>query len=52
MNKKIMQLCMYGCNVVIIVYRVCQLCTSYCEMINFAMFNFREIYIYIQKVLL
>ena len=52
MNKKIMQLCMHGCNVVIIAYRVCQLCASYSAMINFAMFNFREIYIYIQKVLL
>ena len=41
-----------GCNVVIIAYRVCQLCASYSAMINFAMFNFREIYIYIQKVLL
>ena len=37
---------------VIIAYRVCQLCASNSEMINFAMFNFREIYIYIQKVLL
>ena len=36
---------------VIIAYRVCQLCASYSAMINFAMFNFREIYIYIQKVL-
>ena len=43
---------MDGCNVVIIAYRVCQLCASYSAMINFAMFNFREIYIYIQKVLL
>ena len=30
---------------VIIVYRVYQLCASYRAMINFAMFNFREIYI-------
>ena len=51
MTKKIMQLCMHGCNVVIIAYRVWQLCTSYSAMINFAMFNFREIYIDIQKVL-
>ena len=43
---------MDGCNVVIIAYIVCQLCASYSAMINFAMFNFREIYIYIQKVLL
>ena len=43
---------MDGCNVVIIAYRVCQLCASNSAMINFAMFNFREIYIYIQKVLL
>ena len=47
MNKKIMQLCMHGCNEVIIAYRVCQLCASYSVMINFDMFNFREIYIYI-----
>ena len=43
---------MDGCYVVIIAYRVCQLCASYSAMINFAMFIFREIYIYIQKVLL
>ena len=49
MNKKVMQLCMHGCNVVIIAYRVCQLCASYSAMINSAMFNFREIYIYISK---
>ena len=34
---------------VIIVYRVYQLCASYRAMINFAMFNFREIYIYTSK---
>ena len=52
-NKyKIMKLCMHGCNVVIIAYRVCQLWASYSAMINFAMFNFREIYIYFKKVLL
>ena len=43
---------MDGYNVVIIAYRVCQLFASNSAMINFAMFNFREIYIYIQKVLL
>ena len=32
-----------GCNVLIIAYRVCQLCASYSTRINFAMFNFREI---------
>ena len=54
MNNFFLQLCMHGCNVVIIAYRVCQLCASYSAMTNFAMFNFREIYIYIyiQKVLL
>ena len=45
MNEKNMQLCMHGCHVVIIAYRVCHLCASYSAMINFAMFNFREIYI-------
>ena len=49
---KKMQLCMHGCNEVIIAYRVCQLCASFSAMVDFAMFNFREIYIYIQKVLL
>ena len=50
MNKKIMQLCMHGCNVVIIAYRVSPLCASYSyAMINFAMFNFREIYISTSK---
>ena len=38
---------MHGCNVVIITYRVCKLCASYSALINFAMFNFREIDIYI-----
>ena len=52
MKKKIMQMCMHGCNVVITVYRVCQLCASNSAMINFAMFNFCELYIFIQKVLL
>ena len=37
------------CNVVIIAYRVCQLCASNSAMINFAMSNFREIYIYTFK---
>ena len=49
MNKIIMQLCMHGCNVVIIAYRVCQLCASYSAMINLTMFNFREIYIFTSK---
>ena len=39
------------CNVLITVYKVCQLCGSYSAMINFAMVNFREIYIFIQQVL-
>ena len=39
---KIMQLRMHGCNVVIIAYRLCQLCASYSAMINFAMLNFCE----------
>ena len=34
----------WECNVVIIAYRVCQLCASYSARINLAMFNFREIY--------
>ena len=34
---------------VIIAYRVSQLCASNRAMINFAMFNFREIYIYRSK---
>ena len=40
MNKKCNCVCMDA-------YRVCQLCASYIAMINFAMFNFLEIHIYI-----
>ena len=44
--KELKNYAMDGCNVVIIAYRVCQLCASYSAMINFAMFNFVK-YIYI-----
>ena len=47
--KELKNYAMDGCNVVIIAYRVCQLCASYSAMINFGMFNFREIYIYTSK---
>ena len=42
-------MCMHGYNVVIIEYRVSQLCASYSARINFAMLNFREIYRYTSK---